>query len=179
MAEQAKVTSIEALEFFRAHLIVFLNKAHRSVDEVGDEVRRTRQWLQHEQRPHWEGQVRKWRKLLDQRQQDLLGARMSGLQNTIATREAAVLKARKAVAHAEEKLRQVKGWTRDFDGQVEPLTRRLESFRQFLDLDMPKGISYLLRAQRTLEGYSEAALPAAEAPAASRVLQDDPTVPTP
>ena len=163
MTEQAKITSIDALETFRSDLIIFLTKAHRSVDEVGDEVRRTRQWLQHEQRLHWEGQVRRWRKLLDQAQTDLLGARMSGLRNTIATREAAVLKAKHALTEAEDKLRKVKLWTRDFDGQVEPLAKRLQTMRHFLDHDMPKAISYLVQAQRILEGYAQAEAPEAVA----------------
>ena len=56
MAEQAKVTSLDALESFRAKLIVFLSKSRRSIDEVSDEIRRTRNWLQGEQRVHWEAQ---------------------------------------------------------------------------------------------------------------------------
>ena len=50
MAEQAKVTSLHALESFRADLIVFISEAHRAVDEVGDEVRRTRYWIQKQRR---------------------------------------------------------------------------------------------------------------------------------
>ena len=167
MAEQVKVTSIEALETFRAALIIFLGKAHRSVDEVGDEVRRTRGWLQHDQRVHWEGQVRKRRKMLDEAQQELLGARMQGLTNATTTRQAAVRKAREAVREAEEKLRLVKIWNRDFDGRADPLTRSMESLRHFLDHDMPKAISYLLQAQRTLEAYAETGSPMTAHPTAS------------
>ena len=50
MSEQAKVTSIDVLESFRAALIVFLTESRRSLDEVTDAVRRTRMWLQQEQR---------------------------------------------------------------------------------------------------------------------------------
>ena len=57
MATQAKVTSIDALEEFRSRLIVFLNKAHAAVDQVNDDIRRTRTWIQHEQRTHWENEV--------------------------------------------------------------------------------------------------------------------------
>jgi len=52
MGNQAKVTSTEALDAFRSNLIVFRAKAKKSVDEVTDEVRRTRGWLQLDQKMH-------------------------------------------------------------------------------------------------------------------------------
>jgi hypothetical protein len=159
MASQAKVTSLDALESFRADLIIFLTTAHRSLDEVSDEVRRMRLWLQNDQRLHWEGQVRRRTKLLNEAKQELLSARMSGLHHTIATREMAVLKVKRALTEAEDKLRAVKIWNRDYDSSAEPLTKRLQGLRHFLDYDMPKAIAYLLHAQRTLEGYTEAPPP--------------------
>ena len=51
MGEQVKVTSLDALEAFRARLIVFITKAKRSVDMATDEVRRARQWLERRQIP--------------------------------------------------------------------------------------------------------------------------------
>jgi hypothetical protein len=159
MASQVKVTSIDALESFRASLIVFLGTAHRSVDEVIDGVRRTRGWLQNDQRLHWEGQLRRRAKILTEAKQELLSARMSGLHHTMATREAAVLKAKHALAEAETKLRAVKHWNRDYDTSAEPLTKKMQSLRHFLDQDMPKAIAYLVQAQRTLEAYTQIPAP--------------------
>ena len=49
MAEQqAKVTSIDSIEQFRAALILFLTKARPTLEEVIAEVTRTKQWLQHD-----------------------------------------------------------------------------------------------------------------------------------
>lgn len=164
MAEQAKVTSLEALETFRGNLIVFLNRAHRAVDEVKDEIRRTRQWLQHEQKMHWLGEARRWKRVLDQAEQELLSAKLSGLRNSTTLQEQAVHKAKRALTHAEEKIRAVQIWTRDFDHLIDPLTRRLESLRQVLDHDLPKGLAVLVQTQRTLEAYAEVAPPAAPPP---------------
>ncbi len=77
MAEQVKVTSIDALETFRASLIIFLTEAHRSLDEVGDAVRRTRQWVQSDQRMHWEGEIRRRKKILDAAEAEFFGARLA------------------------------------------------------------------------------------------------------
>ena len=72
MADQANVTSFDALETFRTNLILFLNKTRVRVDEVGDEIRRTRGWLQNDQRVHWEGEIRRRRRTLSQAEQELL-----------------------------------------------------------------------------------------------------------
>lgn len=159
MATQAKVTSIEALETFRAQLILFISRAHRATDETLDEVRRTRVWLQTEQRTHWDHQLKKRRKILDQAEQDLLSAKLSALRDNIAPQQVAVIKAKRAVAEAEEKVRTVKIWNRDFESTVEPLAKRLEMLRQFLDYDLPKGLSFLVQAQKTLEAYAETSMP--------------------
>ena len=53
--QQAKVTSLDALEAFRSSAIVFASKARRAVDQASDEVRRTRYWLEGDRRTFWEG----------------------------------------------------------------------------------------------------------------------------
>lgn len=165
MAERAHITSIDALESFRAHLIIFTTTAHRSLDEVGDQVRRTRLWLQNDQRLHWEGELRRRTRAFDEARQELLGARLAGLRNAIANRENNVRLAKQALVAAETKLRAVKTWARDYDTSVEPLVKRLQSLRHFLDHDMPKAMAWLVQAQRTLEAYSEAAPPVASSSA--------------
>jgi hypothetical protein len=155
MAERANITSIDALEAFRAHLIVFTTTAHRSLDEVGDQVRRLRLWLQSDQRMHWEGELRKRTRVLDEARQELLGARLAGLRNAIVNRENNVRLAKQALVVAETKLRAVKTWNRDYETSVDPLVKRLQSLRHFLDHDMPKAMAWLVQAQRTLEAYAE------------------------
>jgi DNA repair exonuclease SbcCD ATPase subunit len=168
MAEQARVTSIDALESFRASIILFLNTAHQHLDAVGDDVRRMRGWVQNEQRLHWEGELRRRRQKLELAEQELFSAKLSALRENLSAQENAVRKAKAALAEAEEKLRNVKQWTRNFDHCADPLIKRLEGLRQLLDHDMPKAISYLLQAQKTLEGYSESAPSTPLAPAPPR-----------
>jgi len=166
MAEQAKVTSVDALESFRASLIVFLSDAHRCLDEVGDEVRRTRHWVQTDQRTFWEGELRRRGKILEAAETEFFGARLSSMREPSAQQRLAVHRAKAAVAEAEEKLRNIKAWNRNYDGATDPLLKRLNGLRQFLDFDLPKGVSFLTQAQRTLEDYTErAAPPPAPAPA--------------
>ena len=158
MATQVKITSLDALESFRAGLIVFLTKARRSLDEVGDEIRRTRQWIEINQRQHWEGEIRRRRRALDQAQQELFSARLSEFREA-STRQLAVRKAKLALAEAEDKLRAVKLWNQKYDSAAEPLAKGLEGLRQFLEHDMPGAVSFLVQAQKILEAYTETMLP--------------------
>jgi len=167
MAVQAKVTSTEALELFRASLIVFLAKARRSLDDAGDEVRRMRQWLQHDQRTHWEGELRRRAKQLEQAQQELMSVRLGGAvhqPSALMNRQMAVAKAQRDLAEVEGKLRRLKGWAQNYDASADPIVKRMEKLRQSLD-ELPKAISYLVSVQKTLEDYADSAGPAGTLPA--------------
>jgi len=155
MADEARLTSLDALETFRSSLIIFLSRGRRSLDETSDELRRVRQWLHNDRRFHWEQEVRRWQKALDQAQQELLSARISGLRDTTTGQQQAVNRARRGLAAAEDKQRLVRRWVRDYDGQVDPIAKRLNSLRNFLEHDLPKAIAYLAQMQRTLDEYAE------------------------
>jgi vacuolar-type H+-ATPase subunit I/STV1 len=157
--QQAKVTSIEALESFRSQLIVFLTKAKAALDEISEDVRRTRNWLQVDQRNHWQGEIKRRRRKLDEAQQELFSAKLATFTSATTLQEAAVIKARRSMYEAEEKLRALKHWSRNFDSTVDPLARKLENLRQFLGHDMPRAVAYLTQTQKTLEAYAEVAAP--------------------
>lgn len=159
MASKADITSIEALEAFRANLVIFLKKARQAVDEVCDEVRRTRYWVQTDQRSYWQREERRRRKVLDQAEQELMSARISGLRDSTPVQQAAVRKARHALEEAEAKVRSVKMWNLRYDQLADPLAKRIEGIRQQLDDEMPKAIAYLTQARKTLEAYAETQAP--------------------
>lgn len=155
MAEQAKVTSLDALESFRARLIVFLTKGRRALDEVTDEIRRTRNWIEGTQRTHWEAEVKKRKKRLEQAEAELMSAKFSEFIESPTVQQMQVRKARRALEEAEDKLGKVKRWARDYDNYADPLAKKIESIRFVLDQEMPHGVTYLVQAQRTLESYTE------------------------
>jgi hypothetical protein len=165
MATHAKVTSIDALEAFRASLIVFLNKSHSAIDQAADDIRRTRSWIQLDRRSHWENEVRRRARNLAQAEQELLSARMAKALDNLTVQQMAVRRARQALEEAQDKMRKIKLWIRDFDGAVEPLAKGLNSLRGFLDHDMPQGIAYLSEIQKIMESYTEMQKPAAPVPA--------------
>jgi hypothetical protein len=154
MAERAHVTSVEAIELFRANLIAYLGKTRPVLEDACDEAMRTRQWLQHDRRIHWENQLRRRRKILEEAEQALFGARISNLREPTSAETAAVTKAKRAMDEAEEKLRLVKRWTMEFDNRVQPLVKELESLRTLLANDMPKAAAHLAQIVRSLDAYA-------------------------
>ncbi|MEI8233703.1 MAG: hypothetical protein WCH57_03350 [Verrucomicrobiota bacterium] len=180
MADQAKITSLDALEILRSRLLVFLTKANRSLDDTGGEVHRTREWLQHEQRMRWEAEIRQRAKKLAQAEQELLSAKLAGHREALVNRQAIVQRAKIALAEAQEKLRAVKQWAVRFDSVAEPIVQRLDDLRQFLQLDLPKAAALLANIQKTLEAYTEApAAPASPAPATAAPVPPETPLPEP
>jgi chromosome segregation ATPase len=173
MATQAKVTSTEALEKFRAALIVFLTKSKRALDDSGDEVRRTRQWIEHDQTTHWQGEYRRRVKRLEQANQELMSARLSKQRSAIMAREMALNKAKNEVEEAEMKLGKLRRWAQNFESATDPIVKRIERLRQVLG-DLPKAITYLASIQKTLEDYAGAEpLPDSGARASSEASEEE------
>ena len=159
MPQSAKVTSIEAIDTFKASLIVFLEKAGCVLDDVSDDVIRTRIWLQSDRQLHWKNQVRQRTRELAQAEQELLTARLSGMPEAVKSRQMTVNKARLAVREAEERLARVKHWVRQFESQVEARAKVVTQLRHALAHDMGKAVVFLERAASSLAAYAEMAPP--------------------
>jgi hypothetical protein len=157
MANRANVTSVEALESFRANLIVYLSKARPTLEEVSDDVIRARVWLETERRAFWESQVRRAAQKLQDAQQAVFSAELSNLREVSSAERHAVTKAKRVLDEAETKLRIVKKWNRDFASQIEPLARQLEKLQTVLTNNLPQAIAYLGNAVKTLDEYRGAA----------------------
>lgn len=157
MPDQAHVTSVHAIESFRGDLINFVTKAKPVLEEACDEVLRTREWLEQDRRVFWENQVRRRSRALEDAQQALFSAQLSKLRNVTTAEQMAVAKARRALAEAEEKVRAIKKWTRDFDELVQPLLKKLEQLRSMLARDMPQAAIHLAEVVKSLDAYAQIA----------------------
>jgi hypothetical protein len=166
MPERAHVTSVDALESFRSSLIVYLSKARPALDEVNGDVTRTRVWLQEEQRTHWENEFRRRNRALQEAQAALFSARLSSFREATSVEQLMVHRAKRAFDEAEDKLRVIKKWNRDYDNRVAPLLKQMEKLHSVLGHDMGKAIAFLTHAIDTLHAYAEVAVPA-NAPAAA------------
>ena len=157
MDRQAKVTSVEALGAFRSSLVIYLTSVGNALDEVRDEVRRTRVWIQQDQRTHWSGQHKRTRKQLEQAESELFTSRLSAMTSHSAARQMAVTRLRRKVREIEEKLGVLKKWTRNYDNLVDPLVKKLDGLQHLLTHEMPKAVSTLVQSEQALDAYRRVA----------------------
>jgi chromosome segregation ATPase len=174
MEGQARVGSIDALEAFRAALIRYTERSRRALDDVTGEVKRTRGWLETEQRQKWENEYRRRARALEQAEQELFSARLSTLRNDKAAQQMAVNKARRALVEAEQKLAVIKRWRQAYDARVEALSKQLESLHDTLSRQMPKGVVSLTNSIRLLQDYAETMNAPKPAPPAAEPERSDP-----
>jgi hypothetical protein len=160
MAERAQVTSVEAVESFRASLIVFLKDARATLEEARDEVLRTRSWVQDDRRRHWENEMRVRSRKLEEARAELFRAKLSQFQESTALQLMAVQRAERAVREAEARLAVVKKWDRDLENRTDPLLKHVNQLHGFLIADMARAVAYLDQVIKTLEAYAAVAPPA-------------------
>ena len=167
MPEQARITSVEAVGAFRTDLLVYLEKARAAVDEVGEEVVRTRMWLQDDRGPHWAQQVKRRTIDLQERQQELFSAQLGNIRHNIQAELVAVRRAKQSLEEAETKLKTIKRWLRDYPIEVEPTARHADLLRHTLVTDMGKAVASLSHIIETLHAYAAIRPPSAGVPAAT------------
>ncbi len=155
MAERAQVTSVEAIESFRASLILFLSKVRPTLEEVSDEVLRLRFWLQNDQRRYWEKELRQRGLKLEEARQELFNAALSHLQEATALQHMAVQRAQRAVQEAEDKLDLLKKWGRSLEDRTTPMIKQVEEFHGFLTVDMGRAVAQLVQIVKALDAYSK------------------------
>jgi hypothetical protein len=159
MADKAKITSLDAIKSFRDALIIYLSKARPTVEEVSADIKRTKNWMEYEQKMFWEGQRKRIAKELEEAQAALFSAKMSNLREPSVAEQMAVVHTKRALVHAEGKLKMIKYWDREFPNQSEPLEKQVEKLQSIFATDMAKAVAYLTQMIITLEEYAALAPP--------------------
>ena len=166
MTGQAQITSVEAIESFRAKLIVFLTQARSVLDEAANELSRTRLWLQNDQRTFWEHELRLRGRRLEEAKQELFNAKLSQFNESTALHLMAVQRVQRAVQEAEARLGALKRWDRELENRAAPLMKQTEQLQGFLATDMTRAVAYLDQALKALDAYRNVASPRTEKSAA-------------
>ena len=154
MPDRANVSSIDTIDRFRSSLIVYLEKARATVDDVSDDVQKTKFWLEGEQTRKWQMEIRKRTRRLEEAQQELFTARLSGFTEDTQFQQMAVNRAKRELEAAEQKMKTIRRWMRDFDSVVMPVAKQLEKIDSVLTGTMPKAIAHLTEITKALEAYA-------------------------
>lgn len=164
MPERAQILSVEALEAFRANLVVYLHSARPALDEVRGEIIRARLWLEMDRKPHWEAQIRRRTQRLQEAEAELFKIRLSPLNSGQEYAQAMVRRGREAVAEAESKLKRIRKWIQEFDEVFGPGSRQIELLRERLATDLGDAVTDLTRITQLLADYAGMAPPTPVAP---------------
>jgi len=156
MSERAHITSIEAIEQFRSQLIIYISKARPALEEVSGDITRLRGWLENDQRLLWEGHFRRRAKDLEEAQSALFSARIGMLRKESSLEIMVAQRCKRSLEEADQKLRVIKRWDRDFEARVQPLVKQIEKLQSVLSLDLVNAVAYLGEVIRTLQDYAGA-----------------------
>ena len=193
MSSQADVRSIDALKEFRAALAVYAEEALGALGTARMEARRTMQWVQHDRKEYWSGQIKRRREAVASARAEVARRRLAKTpEHTPAMSEQKELlrNAEAALREAEAKVILVRKWE-PMLGQA--ILEFQASIRRISDLasgDVPRATHLLGRLVDALEAYTRVAPPAANllapdagfAPIAGAILDEaeaEPVAPGP
>jgi hypothetical protein len=152
MADSANVQSIEAIRDIRDALVVFMEDAKNALNDTDFDLRRTSDWLTHEQRLYWTAEVRR-------RGQDVADAR-SALQRkelgkaTDTSVEDKMLRiARSRLAEAEEKVEIVRRWLPEMQRASHEYRSQAYPLGDMINGDLQNALAKLSRMIESLENY--------------------------
>jgi hypothetical protein len=159
MSEQVRVKDLEVFARFRATLIKFAQAAGEAVSSADSEVASTHNWLETEQRTFWEGQLRKRAEAVAKAREDLRQKRLykdsSGRTPSAVEEEKALAKAVAAVAHAEDRLQNVRRWLPRLEKASGMYRSGVAALSKTIADDIPKGVSLLDRLAESIYQYLE------------------------
>jgi predicted nucleic acid-binding Zn-ribbon protein len=153
MSGQAQITSIQAIESFRAKLVVYLAQMRPGLDEITSEVVRTRAWLEDDRKRFWVQEMRRCSRKLEDAKQELFTASISKMGEATSFQQMAVQRAQRDVRVVEDKLAVLKKWERDLDNKTSPLVKQMEQLHGFLTVEMDRAVAYLDQALTALAAY--------------------------
>lgn len=104
MADKANVASVESLDRYESNLVVFLERVSSILYEVGEEVKRTRIWLQTEQKLRVTQCIKMESRKLEMLEQEMFTARLSSLRAVKTGAQMQINKKRCEIRDLEDKL---------------------------------------------------------------------------
>jgi len=184
VARSANITSIDTVETLAAALRRFQIDAANILDDLGIQVHRAVQWIQHDRKEYWAREVRRNSERVAEAKVNLQRAmtarRMDNYQPACREEKKELEKMRHRLRVAEEKVEAVKRWSRAVDQAVLKYKSGAAQLAHWLETDAPKALAVLGRMTVALEAYLAVESPVDSAPldqALAIALEGDPSSP--
>lgn len=166
----AKVSSIEAVRAFKAALIEFADEAASALDSMSAQIHRARDWVEHEQPPYWQQQIKlAFDEVSEARlrletclMRDVAGHRPSCIEERQAHRAA-----KQRLEYCQQMVPKVKAWSVKFRHEADEYRGRMGRLSGMIEVELPRMIGLIERTATALEKYADIAAPAVDSPADS------------
>jgi len=166
MPRFARVTSIDALQAMSAALECFHADASNALDELGMQIRRALQWINHDCRDYWAQEVRRgFERVAEARvqlQQALTFRRVGEHQPSCVDEKKALEKAKRRLQTAQSKVQAIRHWAVVIERAVNEYRGSRAGLVNWLDADLPQAVAALKRMREALESYVALEPPADE-----------------
>jgi hypothetical protein len=156
MSTPAKVYSSESIESVRMALMSFAEQVSDALTELGAEMRRMQDWLEHDRPRYWKAQMRQSMDLVHEAQQALHRCLMFpiGNERPSCTEERDALKRAQArQVYCQEKEARVRHWQKTLRHELFEYEGRMSQLVRLVEVDVPQSIGILQRILRSLEEY--------------------------
>jgi hypothetical protein len=166
MSTEARVESIDAIKDFRVHLTKFQEMAGRALGDADSDIQKTARWLEGEGLNFWTSTIRKRQEILAKAEEAYRLKRLykdsSGSTPSAVEEQKAVQIAKKRLEEAQNKLANVKRWTRQLQKEITIYRGGVGRFSNAVSAGVPAAIAHLGSLLEHLDEYREIAVATAE-----------------
>jgi hypothetical protein len=156
MTTPANVQSVEAIDAVRNALATFMAQVTDALTELDAEMRRMKEWLEHDRPRHWRNQVRIATDRAHEAQQALHRCLMFPVadERPSCYEERQALKAAQArLAYCQQKEERIRHWQRTVQHELFEYEGRVSQLKRVIEADTPQAISVLHKIIRHIEDY--------------------------
>lgn len=154
------VTSISAVRAFRAALVEFADESSAALGEMAGQIHRALDWVEHEQPPYWQQQIRlafdevaEARLRLDTCLMRTVGGQRPGC----IEEKQDLVRARRRLEYCQSMVPKVKSWVIRFHRETDEYRGRMGSLARIVEVDLPAMIAIIENTVTALEKYAEVA----------------------
>jgi len=163
MSDGAHVENFDALKQFKAALRKFGEACDVALGDAESETHRMTNWVELEQSSYWQAQVRKRTELVsrckDAVRQKRIFKDATGRPQSAVDEEKALKVAERALEEAQQKLTNVKRWSKALPREIELYKGSVQRFATTVRVDVPAAIHRLDKMLASLEAYASLAAP--------------------
>ncbi len=155
--QRARINSIEVIAELKGALRQFAQTASTALNETEAEIQHTLNWLESDQKNHWQRQVRRFAERVHQAKEALRSKKLLQPDHhsrfSTAEEEKNLARAKRALDEAERKLQITRRWAIDLKKHAVECKGRLQPLVRLIEALIPKASIRLDNLTKSLDAY--------------------------